>query len=252
MTAKKSSPPPKPATRTKNPAPTKKTTAKTEAPTESQAPVKVRTDWEAVERDYRVGKLTLREMAEKHGCTNGRICQVAKEKGWTRGDLKTVVNDATQTLLVAKMVDGEVSKVKQGLSTTILAAAELNAEIIERHRKRVTTASDVAMRMLEELDSTTTKSDELEALFEKVTEDLDQASKQSATQQFRNLMRLHSRVGSVQKLMDAIKAAQVLEAQAYGLYEGKKPQDDELRNLTDDDLMARIQELADKQGITAL
>ena len=39
-----------------------------------------RIDWEAVERDYRAGKLTLREMADKHGCTNGRSPSSQEER----------------------------------------------------------------------------------------------------------------------------------------------------------------------------
>lgn len=210
---------------------------------------KVRTDWEAVERDYRAGNLTLREMATKHGCTNGRICQVAKEKEWTRGDLQSVIKKATQAALIEEHIGAEVSKAKQGLSNTVIAEVELNTQVIQRHRTRVSKAVDVAMRMLEELDSTTLKADELQELFEKVTEDIKGPALAAAQQRFRDLMRLHSRIGSAQKLMAALKDAQVLEAQAYGnLYEVKKGPD-ELELLSDDELDARLKEKAAKLGL---
>lgn len=210
---------------------------------------KQRLDREALERDFRVGKLTYREMAEKHGITPGRITQLSGELGWIRGDLKTVVNAATQSLLVAQMVDGEVNKVKQGLNQSVLAAAELNTLVISRHRVRAGKAVDVAMRMLDELDTTTTKPEELRALFEQVTADMSGPALQSAQQQFREFMRVHNRIGSVQKLMAALKDAQVLEAQAYGnLYEVKKGPD-ELELLSDDELDARLKEKAAKLGL---
>ena len=212
--------------------------------TQQKAPAKkaARADWEAVERDYRAGKLTLREMAAKHGCTNGRICQVAKEKGWTRGDLQDQVKKATQALLIEQEVSNEVSRLKQGLSETVVAAAEVNRQVILGHRTRVKRVVDVAMQMLEELEATTLGADKLDELFEKVTEEVSGPALAAAQQQFRDMMRLHNRVGSVQKLMVALKDAQALEAQTYGnLYDGKKSSSD-TEGLTDEELEAAIQE----------
>lgn len=250
MTRKATAPTPKPATRAKNPAPTKKTTAPTTAPTKSQAPAKERTDWEAVARDYRVGKLTLREMAEKHGITAGRICQKAKELAWTRGDLKKVVNEATQALLVAEQVEGEVNKVKQGLNDAVLGAAELNKQVILRHRHRIQRTTDVAMRMLDELDSTTTQADKLQELFTIASTDMDDAALQSFRQQFREFMKLHNRIGSVQKLTAALRDAQNLEAQAFGnIYDGKTQPGDDTANLTDEELDGAIEQVKAKLGL---
>src|SRR5262249_41884271 len=39
-------------------------------------------NWDAVKTDYRVGILKVRAIARKHGISPGRICQVAKERGW--------------------------------------------------------------------------------------------------------------------------------------------------------------------------
>lgn len=45
---------------------------------------KARTDWQAVERDYRTGKFTLRELGAKHDCDRGLISRNAKRHGWTK------------------------------------------------------------------------------------------------------------------------------------------------------------------------
>jgi hypothetical protein len=200
-----------------------------------------RTDWEAIERDYRAGKLTLREIGEKHGVSAGRVCQVADEKGWQRGELKEVVRKATTALLIAEHVEGEVNKVKQGLNTTILAEAELNKQVILRHRQDLGQTRQVAMDMLGELSLTTKKPEEIEALFEKVTEDLGGNALASAQQQFRDFMRLHSRIGSVHKLADTLSKLQERERKAYGL------DDDENKPGTSlEDLLADVHE--DLQG----
>jgi len=41
-------------------------------------------DWKAVERDYRVGILSLRQLAERHGCSHSAIANRATAAGWRR------------------------------------------------------------------------------------------------------------------------------------------------------------------------
>ena len=41
-------------------------------------------DWNAVERDYRSGAFSLRELAERHRCSHSAIANFAGRHGWTR------------------------------------------------------------------------------------------------------------------------------------------------------------------------
>ena len=41
-------------------------------------------DWPAVERDYRSGSFSLRELAERHRCSHSAIANFAGRHGWTR------------------------------------------------------------------------------------------------------------------------------------------------------------------------
>jgi len=41
-------------------------------------------DWCAVQSDYRAGSLSLREIAEKHGCSHSAIANRAARDAWTR------------------------------------------------------------------------------------------------------------------------------------------------------------------------
>jgi len=45
---------------------------------------KPKTDWPAVERDYRATNLTLRELAELHHCDHTSIAKMAKRHNWKR------------------------------------------------------------------------------------------------------------------------------------------------------------------------
>jgi len=179
-------------------------------------------DWEAVERDYRTAKFTLRELAHKHDITHTTISRRAERQGWTK-DLSDAIRQATNAKLIEASVQQQCNGAHQSATEAVLGAAELNKQVILAHRGRIARAVDVSMRMLDELDATTTKADEIERLFEVLTDDLDERGKAQAQQNLREFMRLHSRVGSAQKLMDALGKAQTLERQAFAIDDPNKP-----------------------------
>jgi hypothetical protein len=223
--------------------------SKTTAPRARQAggepaPKRKRIDWEAVERDYRTGRFTLRELEAKHGPNNATIGRRAEREGWTK-DLADAIRQATNAKLIAATTQQECSSAQQSAATTVLAAAEIGKQVILGQRSRVGQAIEVSMRMLAELDTTTTRADEIGAMFERVTEDMDSQSMAAVQAQFREFMRLHSRVSSAQKLMDALGKAQTLERQAFSLDDPNKPQAPRsVYESDDDELLAEI--LADR------
>lgn len=196
---------------------------------------KRRTDWDAVERDYRTGKFTLRELAEKYGVSHQAIGKQVKTKGWTQ-DLSTAIKRATNAKLVAELVDKEVAKGGQEVAKTVLAAAELNKQVILKHRGDISKTNSLAMDMLNELSLTTHKQSEIEELFEKVTGEMAGPALQAAQQQFKDFMRVHSRVGSVHKLADTLAKLQTLERRAFGIADegedGDRPLVEPVFNIT--------------------
>lgn len=224
-------------------APAKKPAAKKPASKPAAAPAtkRQRTDKEAVERDYRTGRFTLRELGAKHKCDHALIARWIKRHGWTQ-DLTAAVKSATNALVIQESVNKAVTEGQQTVTNTVLAAAELNAQVILGHRNRVQRATEVAMRMLDELDQTTLGADKLQSMFETLTAELSGPALASVQMQFRDLMRLHNRVTSAQKLMAALGEAQKLEAQTFNLYADKKPGGSDLEQMTDDEIDAAIAE----------
>jgi hypothetical protein len=55
-------------------------------------------DWINIERDYRAGVKSNKQMEREYGCTEAAIRKRAKKEGWVR-DLKTSIRD-----LAAKLV----------------------------------------------------------------------------------------------------------------------------------------------------
>jgi hypothetical protein len=52
-------------------------------------------DWAAVERDYRSGVLSLRDMALKHGCSHSTIANHAGRQGWMPSRRRIVTCEST-------------------------------------------------------------------------------------------------------------------------------------------------------------
>lgn len=101
----------------------------------TKTPARKRVDWEAVERDYRTGQFTLRELEKKHGPAFATISQRAKREGWTQ-DLQEAVRQATSAKLIESLVTQESHKATQGTTQAVQAAAEVNKQVILGHRQQ--------------------------------------------------------------------------------------------------------------------
>ncbi|MEY4414960.1 MAG: hypothetical protein RIQ53_2253 [Pseudomonadota bacterium] len=181
-----------------------------------------RIDWPAVQRDYRPGNLTQQELAAKHKLNEATLCRKIKAdrakdpSAWPQ-DLTELVKQATDARLMAELVKDVAKDGQEQAKTTVLAAAELNAQVILRHRKDIAAANTLAMDMLHELATATHSPEKLAALFETLQPDMSDEELQSARNSFGNLLKLGNRVGSLQKLADTLTKVQVLERKALGL-----------------------------------
>lgn len=96
---------------------------------------KKRPDWEAIERDYRTGRFTLRELEAQHGAAYATISLRAKKEGWTK-DLTDAVRKATTAALIQEHVAQTANNAAQAQTSAVLAAAEVNKQVILGHRKQ--------------------------------------------------------------------------------------------------------------------
>lgn len=210
-------------------------------------------DWEAIERDWRTGKFTLRELEAKWDVDNATISRrMRADKAvdptrWQK-DLSKVVRQATNAKLMADMVSSEVSKGQQDVSNVIQVAAEINTSVILRHREDIKATRSLAMAMLNELGTATHSPEQLAALFEAVQSDMSETELMTARGAFNALMKLSSRVASIQKLADTLTKVQTLERKAFGLDEEGGEDPDDAANLSDAELDARIEEKLGRLG----
>jgi hypothetical protein len=205
---------------------------------------KQRTDWDAVERDYRTGKFTLRELGAKHGADNGLISRKAKKDGWTQ-DLSLAIKQATNAKLIEELVSKEVSNGQQKVSNTVLAAADLNKQVILSHRNDILRARDLTNFLLQELEQITIAPSKVNKLVEVLAagEEFTSSETLEARQAVTELMKLPNRILSAQRIAQVMARLQPLERKAFGLDDDVAPAAvDAFDELSDEELDRRINE----------
>jgi hypothetical protein len=206
-------------------------------------------DWAAVERDFRTGQFTLRELAAKHGGSHAGIRKRAEKEGWTQ-DLSAQVRQATRAKLVRETIKADAQDPAK-VEVTVEAAAEINKQVILGHRQDIRRTRGVAMNLLGELERAALMDDQAELLAEILAGNgAEPADAAKARATVAKAISLTSRIGGVKALAETITKLQAAERTAFGLdEEGEKGKGTDLDRLTDEELDARINEhLARRQG----
>ncbi len=192
------------------------------------------TDWERIELDYRAGIMTLREMGALHSVSEGAIRKRAKRDNWTR-DLNTKIKMRADELVrkeeVRKAVrsEGIVSEVRQ-----VEIGAELLKDIKLGRRERVTRASALTDKLIEELELLTDNRDLFDKLGE-LMESPDDNGMDRLNDAYHKVIGLSGRIKMNKELSETMKTLFTLEAQAFGLT-------DEAGEETYEDRLARLME----------
>lgn len=87
-------------------------------------------DWEAVEREYRAGQLSVAEIARQNGVSAPLVFRRAKRDGWTR-NLAERIREAVTARSVTDGITGATAR------ETIELAAERGVQIVREHRKLI-------------------------------------------------------------------------------------------------------------------
>ena len=181
---------------------------------------RVKIDWDAVERDYRTGKFTLRELEAKHGADNGLIARNAKKNGWTQ-DLSIAIKQATNAKLVEELVSKEVSISQQQVSNTVLAAADVNVRVIMGHRHDLANTRNVAASLLAELANAAMLAEHMDTLAAIVAgEDAEPVDMAKARAAVSKALTINNRIASVKQLADTFDKLQIAERRAFAIEDG--------------------------------
>lgn len=196
--------------------------------TATKKTAQARTDWEAVERDYRTGKFTLRELESKHGASYAQISRKAKALNWQK-DLREVIKQATN----AAVLHDSATKAQKSATEIILVAAELNKQVILGHRDDIKSTRNVAVSLLNELSNAALLAEHVELLTEVLAgEGAEPADISKARQAVQRALSVNSRISSIKALAETFSKLQTSERIAFGISDedgaGKERGSDEL------------------------
>ena len=184
-------------------------------------------DWESIEKDYRAGIKTHREIAEAHGCSHGAVQKRAKKYAWTR-DLTGKIKEAAKNIVAKEEVAKKVAKKDEIAERDIVEAnANLQASVMRGQRKSVQKSCDLVGKLLAELDGVTDSGDLVELLGEAMRSD---ASVDKMNDAYRKIVSLPGRIDAMKKLSDSMKTMVGLERQVFGL-DDIEPGDNEAKEV---------------------
>jgi len=188
-------------------------------------------DWEAIERAYRAGSLSIRTIAERQGVSDTAIRKKAKALGWARD-----LSDQVRKEVRSKLVRGEVRN-DQGANCELDAeiieeAAEEGARVVRSHRRDIRKATTLANLLMDDLLSTIQRREEIEEDIEAETSEDNNGMRRAS---MLAAVSLPSNSKTLFQLSSAMKNLQVLERQAYSLDEKEKTDEaDELSKMMDE------------------
>ena len=169
------------------------------------------TDWPAIEAEYRVGQLSNRMIAEKHGVSEGMIRKKAKAQGWLK-DLTDKVRREVRTQLVRDSV--RMPNVSEREAVT--QAGITGAEVVRTHRKDVRTAAGLVSLLMDQLHAAAGSREELEGAVAEMCKD-DETGQREA--RLMKAISLPTHAGTIRDLSTALKNLVTIERQAYNLDE---------------------------------
>lgn len=191
------------------------------------------TDWESIERGYRAGVLSIREIGKAHDVSDTAIRKKAKALGWQR-DLTDKVAEQVRSDLVRS----EVRTANPQTEREIVAeAAAAVVQVVRSHRSRIKSGSALVELLTGQLLDAASNRDELE-------ESIEAECKGDIDSRRRNAMlravSLGAHASIASNLANATKTWVGLERQAFGLDDKGGNEPPQSQEQVEDELLALV------------
>ena len=188
-------------------------------------------DWEAIERAYRAGALSIRTIADRNGISDTAIRKKAKASGWVRDLSEQVRKEVRNKLVRGEVRDGQCANPERD-AEIVEEAAEEGATVVRSHRRDIRKASNLANLLMDDLLMTIQQRESIEDAIEEETRDDSNGMRRA---NMLGAVSLPSNAKTLFQLSSAMKNLQVLERQAFNLDDKEQSSDvDELSNLMDE------------------
>lgn len=209
-------------------------------------------DWEAIHLAYRANVLSLRQIADRHGITDGAIRKRAKRDGWVR-DLSQEIRETAEDMVRKGEVLGAIS-VRTGLRTVpekevVLAGATAIAEQKRKTRRHLDQSQSVFDFLIEELGVSTANIDQMKTLGEMMRSP-DDFGRDAINDAYVKSISLPVRFSMLKTATDAMRNIQAVSRLEYGMDTKAGVSDETAPKLTPTQTAARIAFIMHRAGLS--
>jgi len=180
-------------------------------------------DWDALEKQYRIGQKSNKQLGEEYNVDPATIGRRAKKFGWVV-DKSEEVAAATNSLLI-QAASGTSNPNATPSALDIKAAAQTNFTVIMGHRAGLARLAKVKDKMLDHIESAVegmTSVDEIVAFVRNASDDDESVGK--ALEMLRKAVGRGALVDDLKKLSEIDEKVRKGEREAFGIdKEGDKP-----------------------------
>lgn len=176
-------------------------------------------DWEGVERDYRAGVMTIRQIGEAHGISHTLVQRHAKRYAWAR-DLSERIAVKAEEKLAERTVSVEVANLPPGKhkdSLIVETRASQVAEIRHGQRQRFSQMAELSTEMFVELKASFANRVDLNTLGELLAQYTEGGAPTPLTKAFMDAVALPGQIKAFKDLTDIITKLTDMESKAFKL-----------------------------------
>jgi len=171
-------------------------------------------DWESLQRDYRIGLLSIQMLSEKYSVNRVSISRKAKSESWTR-DLSEQVQAAAQAKVDAMIVDNVTSTLHLSYNKDAMmveVASDFKADIIRKHRKDLAANTQMMNTLVQRLYDQAMQVDTVAQLLDRLKND-----DPMAWREMHKVMSLSSHIENLKKITEIHNNIITAERKAYNL-----------------------------------
>jgi hypothetical protein len=185
---------------------------------------KQKADWEAIERQYRAGVLSLREIAKQAGVTDTAIRKKAKANGWER-DLTAKVQEKVRLELVRTEVRTPNAREQVRTEREIVDnAAATVVQVVREHRRDIATGRQLVSLLSTQLLDVAGNRDVFVDAIEAETADDESGERRN---KLLKAVSLPTHAATIRDLSNAMKNLVALERQAFNVSDAPPEQPEE-------------------------
>lgn len=172
-------------------------------------------DWGIVEKDYRAGLLTDRQIGEKYGVSHGSVQQQAKKRGWSRNLVGRSVAKAEEKLARTELATKLANETKVASEKELVdSTSDVMVQIMLGHRTDAGRLRRVVTALLEKVEAIVTES-ELFAQIGTICASPDENGIDKINELYHKVIALPSQTDSTKKLAETMKILIELERRIF-------------------------------------